>query len=85
MADKDKTDSVPSGDEEFPWRRRFDPNSLIGWVVGEKFKISRHLGSGGFGEVYEGYNINLPEQHVVIKFLKQVHSRERFEKEAKTV
>lgn len=66
-----------------PWQEHFDPQSLIGWVVGGKYKIVRYLSGGGFGEVYEGVNLKLVEQRVVIKFLKRVHSRERFEKEAR--
>ena len=66
-----------------PWRQGFDPSTLIGWVVGEKYKITEHIGGGGFGEVYEAFNQNLPEQKVVVKFLKYVESRKRFEQEAK--
>jgi len=65
------------------WRKGFDTQSLVGWVVADKYKITRHIGGGGFGEVYEAINVNLPEQKVVIKFLKQIDSRDRFEKEAK--
>ena len=69
--------------EDIPWREKFDPETLIGWVIADKYKIIRHLGGGGFGEVYEAQNINLMYQRVVIKFLKQIRSRERFAKEAK--
>jgi len=60
----------------------FDAKSLLGWIVAEKYRITRHMGSGGFGEVYEAVNIQLLDQRVVIKFLKFVQSRERFEREA---
>ncbi|MBN1212786.1 MAG: protein kinase [candidate division Zixibacteria bacterium] len=66
-----------------PWRKGFDPSTLIGWVVGEKYKITRHIKGGGFGEVFEAVNQNLPDQKVVVKFLKYVESRKRFEQEAK--
>ena len=60
-----------------------DPLGIIGWSIGGKYKIQSHLGGGGFGEVYAGYNENLPEQRVVIKFFKRVQAREKFAKEAK--
>jgi len=71
------------GDQGPQWRENFDPQTLIGWEVADKYKILRHLGGGGFGEVYEAFNVNLIVQRVVVKFLKQVRSRDRFEKEAK--
>jgi serine/threonine-protein kinase len=60
-----------------------DPLGIIGWVIGGKYKIHSYLGGGGFGEVYEGYNENLSEQKLVIKFFKRVQAREKFDKEAK--
>ena len=44
-----------------------DPLGILDWVIGEKFKVDSYLGGGGFGEVYGGHNVNLPEQRVVIK------------------
>lgn len=66
-----------------PDSRDPDPLGIIGWVIGGKYKITKHIGGGGFGEVYEGYNENLPEQRLVIKFFKRVQAREKFAKEAK--
>jgi serine/threonine protein kinase len=60
-----------------------DPLGILDWVIGGKYKIRAYIGGGGFGEVYEGYNVNLPEQKLVIKFFKRVQSRDKFAKEAK--
>jgi len=60
-----------------------DPLGILGWVIGGKYKIRAYIGGGGFGEVYEGYNVNLTEQKLVIKFFKRVQSRDKFAKEAK--
>jgi serine/threonine protein kinase len=60
-----------------------DPLGIIGWVIGNKYRIRSYIGGGGFGEVYEGFNINLPDQRLVIKFFKRVQSRDKFVKEAK--
>jgi len=60
-----------------------DPLGILGWVIGGKYKIRAYIGGGGFGEVYEGFNANLPEQRLVIKFFKRVQSRDKFAKEAK--
>ncbi len=60
-----------------------DPLGIIGWKIGGKYKIRSYLGGGGFGEVYDGYNANLPEQRLVLKFFKRVQARDKFAKEAK--
>lgn len=60
-----------------------DPLGLIGWTVAGKYKINSYLGGGGFGEVYDGHNVNLPEQRLVIKFFKRVITRDKFIKEAR--
>ncbi|PKK85000.1 MAG: hypothetical protein CVT49_00215 [candidate division Zixibacteria bacterium HGW-Zixibacteria-1] len=60
-----------------------DPLGIIGWDVAGKYKIKAYIGGGGFGEVYEGYNMHLPEQKLVLKFFKRVQSRDKFAKEAK--
>ncbi len=72
---------APAGDSDS--QRSVDPLGIIGWVIGGKYKVKSYLSGGGFGEVYEGYNENLPEQRVVIKFFKRVQAREKFAKEAK--
>jgi serine/threonine protein kinase len=79
MPDDEQTH--PLGDSDN--RRSLDPLGIIDWVIGGKYKIKSYLGGGGFGEVYEGYNQNLREQRVVIKFFKRVQAREKFAKEAK--
>ena len=60
-----------------------DPLGIIGWEVAGKYIMKSYIGGGGFGEVYEGYNKNLPEQKLVFKFFKRVQSRDKFAKEAK--
>lgn len=60
-----------------------DPLGIIGWEVAGKYKIRTYIGGGGFGEVYEGFNMHLPEQRLVFKFFKRVQSRDKFAKEAK--
>jgi serine/threonine protein kinase len=69
--------------DESPDNRPLDPLGVIGWVIGGKYKVRSYLGGGGFGEVYDGYNVNLVEQKLVIKFFKKVQAREKFDKEAK--
>ncbi|HUV31415.1 MAG TPA: serine/threonine-protein kinase [Acidobacteriota bacterium] len=75
--DKYRSDSTgrPSASE--------DPLGIIGWVVGGKYKIGSYVGGGGFGEVYGGYNVNLIEQRVIVKFFKRVQVRDKFDKEAR--
>jgi serine/threonine protein kinase len=65
------------------YQENTDPLGIIGWVIGTKYKIRSYMGGGGFGEVYEGYNTNLPDQKLVVKFFKRVQSRDKFAKEAK--
>ncbi|NMC43455.1 MAG: serine/threonine protein kinase, partial [candidate division Zixibacteria bacterium] len=60
-----------------------DPLGILGWVIGGKYKVGAYVGGGGFGEVYSGFNVNLPEQRLIIKFFKRVQAREKFNKEAK--
>jgi serine/threonine protein kinase len=66
-----------------PGSEGIDPLGILGWKIGGKYKIRSYIGGGGFGEVYDGFNINLPEQRLVIKFFKRVQSRDKFAKEAK--
>lgn len=66
------------------WQRGFDPSSLIGYVLAGKYKVARYIGGGGFGIVYEGANVNLPNLKVVIKFLRpasQSTAKDRFIRE----
>ncbi|UCE25184.1 MAG: serine/threonine protein kinase, partial [Candidatus Zixiibacteriota bacterium] len=60
-----------------------DPLGIIGWEIGGKYKIRSYIGGGGFGEVYDAYNLNLIEQRLVIKFFKRVQARDRFDREAR--
>jgi serine/threonine protein kinase len=69
--------------EDLPDKGRHDPLGILGWDIGGKYKIRSYIGGGGFGEVYEGFNKNLPDQKLVFKFFKRVQSRDKFAKEAK--
>jgi len=66
----------------FPAHGGGDPKKLVGRVIADKYELTRHVGGGGFGEVYEATNVNLAEQKLVIKFIRRVDSPERFKKEA---
>jgi len=79
MPDDEQTHRLDDSDKQPPQ----DPLGIIGWTIGGKYRVKSYLGGGGFGEVYEGYNENLTEQRVVIKFFKRVQAREKFAKEAK--
>ncbi len=79
MSDDNKTSQW----DESPDNRPLDPLGVIGWTIGGKYKVRSYIGGGGFGEVYDGYNVNLVEQKLVIKFFKKVQAREKFDKEAK--
>jgi len=59
---------------------------FVGSILGEKYRVIRHIGSGGMGAVYEAINI-LIERHVAIKVMsKEITSEpdsfERFRREA---
>ena len=60
-----------------------DPLGIVGWEIGGKYKIKSYIGGGGFGEVYLGYNKNLPDKQLVFKFFKRVQMRDKFDKEAR--
>ncbi|MFH2036786.1 MAG: serine/threonine-protein kinase [Candidatus Zixiibacteriota bacterium] len=60
-----------------------DPLGIVGWEIGGKYKIKSYIGGGGFGEVYLGFNKNLPDQRLVFKFFKRVQLRDKFDKEAR--
>ncbi len=79
MPDNDDTHRMDDSTPE----ANLDPLGILGWVIARKYKVKKYLGGGGFGEVYEGYNENLSEQRLVIKFFKRVQAREKFDKEAK--
>jgi len=76
-------DEMTQGQDDSSQNRVVDPLGIIGWEIGGKYKIDAYIGGGGFGEVYEGHNVNLVEQRVVIKFFKRVQARDKFEKEAR--
>jgi len=79
---------MPGDDQTQRWsdsqeRPQADPLGIIGWEIGGKYKIRSYIGGGGFGEVYDAYNLNLIEQRLVIKFFKRVQARDRFDREAR--
>ncbi|MCP4706656.1 MAG: serine/threonine protein kinase, partial [candidate division Zixibacteria bacterium] len=80
MSDENKTTGWEDNPDE---NQPLDPLGVIGWVIGSKYKVRSYIGGGGFGEVYSGYNVNLVEQNLVIKFFKKVQERDKFDKEAK--
>ncbi len=59
-----------------------DPLGKTGTVIGGKFRILGHVKGGGFAEVYQGFNVNLKDQRVIIKFLRDQTLADRFAKEA---
>lgn len=59
-----------------------DPLGKIGTIIGGRFRIRGHVKGGGFAEVYHGFNVNLPDQRVIIKFLRDATLADRFGKEA---
>ncbi len=83
----DETDEVtPEVEINIPQKaqqKSNDPLGLINWTLAGRYKISKYIACGGFGEVYQGYNIHLVEQQVVIKFLKNTQAIEKIDKEAK--
>lgn len=79
---------MSSDDQTLGWsdsqdRPQADPLGIIGWEIGGKYKIRSYIGGGGFGEVYDAYNLNLIEQRLVVKFFKRVQARDRFDREAR--
>ena len=81
MPDDNETTGWDEGQE--PAKRVSDPLGIVGWTIGGKYKIHSYIGGGGFGEVYDGHNVNLVDQRLVIKFFKRVQSRDKFDKEAR--
>jgi len=62
-----------------------DPLGLIGWTIGEKYRVLSYVGGGGFAEVYRAVNVNLTDQQLVIKIFKKIRSQKKFEREARIV
>ena len=76
------SDSSSGTFDYLKWQEGMDPKSLVGKVISKRYEIVRHLGGGGFGEVYIAVNIGFREQKVVIKFLKNSVSEKKFAQEA---
>ncbi|HVY49638.1 MAG TPA: serine/threonine-protein kinase, partial [Minicystis sp.] len=66
---------------------RPDALALVGCVLGGRFRVVQHLGSGGAGHVYLGERVREPgARRVALKVLRQEHRKgpaiERFSREA---
>ena len=65
-----------------------EPNKAIGEIIGKKYRLSKLIGKGGMGFVYEAVNVQL-EKRVAIKVLLPESSKidqvtERFKREARS-
>lgn len=78
-----RTSSTPSRRVPPMERRRPIRSGLSAGGIGGKCKLQAYVGGGGFGEVYAGFNVNLPEQRLIIKYFKRVQAKEKFNKEAR--
>jgi serine/threonine protein kinase len=79
MAEKERTDNLNGEAQD----RDVDPLGIIGWELAGKYRITAYIGSGGFAEVYEGYNTALVDQRIVVKFIKKTYPTDKVQKEAK--
>ena len=52
---------------------------MIGRVIGDKYRIDKKIGHGGFGEVYRGIDLNL-KREVAVKVLIEAGHEEEFKK-----
>ena len=65
-----------------------EPNKAIGEIIGKKYRLSKLIGKGGMGYVYEAVNVQL-DKRVAIKVLLPESSKidqvtERFKREARS-
>ena len=87
---EDDRDELPPGLDALLERNRagelYEPELVPGMVIDDKWKITRHLGSGGFGNVFEVWHLEL-DQPFAIKFLderyEQAEARQTFLEEAR--
>jgi eukaryotic-like serine/threonine-protein kinase len=94
MADRcpDCGEEIPSGSHRCPRCSTLDPkptkDSFVGKLVGGRYRITRKLGQGGMGVVYEAEHVGVG-QKVAVKFLHPTFSSDpevarRFRNEARS-
>lgn len=60
-------------------------NDLSGQTIKDRYTLVRHLGGGGFGDVYEAGDAMFPEVKRTVKIDKSEDSELRFKKEARLI
>ncbi|MDF2694440.1 MAG: protein kinase, partial [Labilithrix sp.] len=90
-APRPETDAAPAAQAAAPVIVRPPPNVKPGTMIGDKYRIERELGRGGFGVVVRAVHLAL-DQRVAIKVLTEgegttesewAEDAERFRREAK--
>ena len=85
---KTATTPEPTGDPDLDGAGSDEQVDIVGTVIGERYQVSRVIGEGGMGRVYEGEHIEIGKR-VAIKLLHPGYSRapelvERFRREARS-
>jgi serine/threonine protein kinase len=66
-----------------------EDDPYVGKVVGDLYRITRRVGEGGMGRVYEAHHVRLPGRRFAVKIMHRAHLRSaelvrRFRREAET-